>query len=98
MPRKILAALLVIGCTLLAAFDILEDINFLAHVEFAKSNRASGVLHIGNVVDNDLDSADQLRVNRSSPLEPSDLMLRSGFPPTTARSLKLYKLQRIFLI
>jgi hypothetical protein len=98
MPRKTLAALLVIGCTFLAGFDLLETLNSLGYVEFAESSRGSAILHTGDLLDNNVESADQSRVDRWTLLEASDLISPSGFPSTAPRSLKLYKLQRIFLI
>jgi hypothetical protein len=98
MPGKVLAALLVIACILLAGFDLLEELNSLARGEIATSSRASSFLHIGNVVDDVVESADQSRFGRSSFLEPCDWRSSFGFPATPHRSLKVYKLQQIFLI
>jgi hypothetical protein len=98
MSRKVLAALLVIACTLLAGFDLLEDLNSLARIEIATSDRASGFLHIGNVVNDIVESADQSRFARASFLEPCDRLSCSAFAPTPHRTLKIYKLQQIFLI
>lgn len=99
MVRRGLAALLIVAWTILAGFDVLEDLDPFSPLEVHSSSQASpvGFGHSVNLANNIIEFAYHAR-SRPTILAHPHLLLSDNIPTPSQKSFKRHKLKHVYLI